>query len=135
MNLPFTLPDWLPWWAFLILAIPALLYGLAFLLMPFSVFGVKSRLDSLEAQLELIQEEIRNLSIRPAERSRGATVDDTPYDPLPRSRAKYQADSFVPPIPPPPSQPEFHPEQFREPMGRSRLPTRTPPRRIEPRLD
>ena len=64
MNLPFTLPDWLPTWAFLILALLALLYLFAFLLMPFSVFGVKARLEAMESQLEAVQEELRALSNR-----------------------------------------------------------------------
>ena len=62
MNLPFSLPDWLPGWAFLLLALPALLYLLAFLLMPFSVFGVKARLEAVEAQLDAMTEELRNLA-------------------------------------------------------------------------
>ena len=53
INLPFSLPDWLPGWVLLLLALPVLLYLLAFLLMPFSVFGVKARIESLEAQIEL----------------------------------------------------------------------------------
>src|SRR6202020_3085230 len=49
MNLPLMLPAWIPGWVVLILALPVLLYVLAFLLMPFSVFGVQARIESLEA--------------------------------------------------------------------------------------
>jgi len=64
MELPITLPDWLPDWAFLLLALPMLLYALVFMMMPFSVFGVKSRLEALEAQLAMLHDEIRVLSVR-----------------------------------------------------------------------
>ena len=46
-----TLPDWVPWWVPLVLLLPALLYGLAFLFMPFSVIGLKSRMEAIEARL------------------------------------------------------------------------------------
>ena len=45
LNLPFALPVWLPGWAIVLVALPVLLWGLAFLMMPFSVFGVKLRLE------------------------------------------------------------------------------------------
>jgi hypothetical protein len=66
MELPITLPDWLPDWAFLLLALPVLLYALVFMMMPFSVFGVKSRLEALEAQIALLHDEIRMLGMREA---------------------------------------------------------------------
>ena len=59
MSLPFTLPDWVPWWVPMVLLVPTLLYALAFLFMPFSVLGVKSRLESIEARLEDLQQEMR----------------------------------------------------------------------------
>jgi hypothetical protein len=58
------LPGGLPWWATLAILVPAALYGLLFLAMPFSVFGVKSRLEQMEARLDEIQEEIRGLAFR-----------------------------------------------------------------------
>ena len=64
MNLPFALPDWLPGWVVLLLALPVLLYLLAFLLMPFSVFGVKARIESLEAQIDSLHEDLRMISMR-----------------------------------------------------------------------
>ena len=54
MTLPFALPDWLPWWVPIVLLVPLLLYALAFLFMPFSVIGVKSRLELIEARLDEI---------------------------------------------------------------------------------
>jgi len=56
------LPDWLPWWVPLALLVPALLWALSFLFMPFSVFGVKSRLEVIEARLDEIQNESRRRS-------------------------------------------------------------------------
>ncbi len=69
MTLPFAmgtvpLPDWLPWWVPALLLIPCLLYALLVLLMPFSVFGLKGRLEGIEARLDEIQGEIRILSLR-----------------------------------------------------------------------
>jgi len=64
MTLPFPLPDWLPWWVPLVVLVPALLYLLLFLVMPFSVFGLKGRLDLIDARLDEIQGEIRALALR-----------------------------------------------------------------------
>jgi hypothetical protein len=64
--LPFALPDWMPPWAALIIAIVAALYALLFLIMPFSVFGVKGRIDALEAQIEQLHDEVRMLAMRAA---------------------------------------------------------------------
>ncbi len=57
------------------LLVPALLYALAFLFMPFSVLGVKGRLDAIEARLDEIQGEIRSLALRLPE-----SVHATDYD-------------------------------------------------------
>ncbi len=54
--------------------IAALLFGLMFLLMPFAVFGVKGRLDLMEARLDEIQGEIRSLALRLPEPG----LDDAP---------------------------------------------------------
>jgi hypothetical protein len=138
MNLPFTLPDWLPAWAFLLLAIPALLYLLAFLLMPFSVFGVKARLEAVEVQLDAVQEELRNLNLRVRGGVAKPYVDDGDgFDPLPNfgmlksSQPGYSEPRTSAPIPPPPFTPVVDP---REKPGAPRLPAR-PTRRTEPRLD
>ena len=64
MNSPLPLPDWVPWWVHLVLLLAILLFGLLFLLMPFSVFGVKARLEGVEARLDEIQGEIRSLALR-----------------------------------------------------------------------
>ena len=45
MQLPFTLPDWAPPWVGFVIIVVGVLFLLAFLLMPFNVFGLKGRLD------------------------------------------------------------------------------------------
>src|ERR1700735_2942168 len=64
MTIPLIFPDWVPGWAQLLVLILAIMLGLAFLMMPFSVFGVKSRLEGVEARLDEIQGEIRTLAHR-----------------------------------------------------------------------
>lgn len=70
-----TLPG-LPGWTGLVALLILLLFGLAFLVMPFSVFGVKSRLESMEAQLDEMQAELRGLSARLADAPRRVVMDD-----------------------------------------------------------
>ncbi|MDE2517425.1 MAG: hypothetical protein KGL12_15470, partial [Rhodospirillales bacterium] len=77
MTLPFALPDWLPWWVPILLLVPTLLYALAFLFMPFSVIGVKSRLEAIEARLDEIQGEIRHLALRLPEPARAPEYDES----------------------------------------------------------
>src|ERR1700722_17983373 len=103
MSLPFSLPDWLPGWAFLLLALPVLLYLLAFLMMPFSVFGVKSRIESLETQIDALHEDVRTMTMRAAgvlppaaEFDRYAT-NDVPHF----GRIKNSQRGYVEPEPPP----------------------------------
>ncbi|HEX3348215.1 MAG TPA: hypothetical protein VHS58_08960 [Acetobacteraceae bacterium] len=92
MNLPLALPAWLPWWVPVAVLIPALLYALLFLLMPFSVFGVKGRLDVIEARLDEIQGEIRALILRLPE-------GDPSYLDSPDSEPPLRQDG-PPPVPP-----------------------------------
>lgn len=77
MTSPLPLPEWVPPWAQLAILIAVLLFGLMFLLMPFAVFGVKGRLDLLEARLDEIQGEIRSLALRLPE----PDLDDAPAMP------------------------------------------------------
>ena len=58
----------LPAWSGLAVLLVLALFALAWLCMPFAVFGLKSRMEMLEAQLEDIQGEIRALAMRLAER-------------------------------------------------------------------
>ncbi len=125
MTLPFALPVWLPWWASLVLLVVVLLWGLAFLLVPFSVIGVKARLDGLEARLDEIQTEIRTLSLRLPEGGPAAPYEEVYPSPLsapPPPVASRR--SATPPIPP------LAVRRTAEPAPPPRV-----PRRVEPRFD
>src|ERR1700735_4719174 len=100
MTLPFTLPEWLPWWVPLVLLIPALLYALAFLFMPFSVIGVKGRLDVLKARLDEIQHDIRHIALRLPEVGQHVDYDEI-YHPVPQEQSRRAPVVARPPIPPP----------------------------------
>jgi hypothetical protein len=130
MTLPFTLPDWLPWWVPIVLLVPALLYALAFLFMPFSVIGVKSRLDVIEARLDEIQGEIRHLSLRLPEVTRAADYDEIyPSEPAVQPRR-------VPPVVTrPPIPPASHELEERDPREFSARDRRGGSGRSEPRVD
>lgn len=54
-------PEWMPLWFQLIIVGIVVIFGLCFLLMPFSVFGLKSRLTYLDHQMEDIQSQLRVL--------------------------------------------------------------------------
>lgn len=117
------LPGGLPWWVTLAILVPVALYALLFLAMPFSVFGVKGRMESIEARLDEIQEEIRGLSIRLGEPM--AT----------RSDLAMHDSSRPPPIAPAPVIEEPDLPRFRAtPPDTRRGPQARPPR-SEPRLD
>jgi ABC-type sulfate transport system permease component len=70
MTSPIAFPDWVPPWAQLLVLIVGILVGLAFLLMPFSVFGVKSRLETIEARLDARARQDRLGADRPPRRVR-----------------------------------------------------------------
>ncbi len=150
------LPDWLPWWVPLVLLLPTLLWALSFLFMPFSVFGVKSRLELIEARLDEIQNEIRHVALRlPTGGGPGPDYDDVypprmqeprtdrvmSRPPIPPARHElYSAQSLEAPSEPdggtfhepsledrPPPAPNARPVRRSEPVAR--------PVRAEPRLD
>jgi len=130
MTLPFTLPDWLPWWVPLVLLVPALLYLLAFLFMPFSVIGVKGRLDVLESRLDEIQHDIRRLILRLPEV--GQQVD---YDEIYRPE-QTEPSRRAPMITRPPIPPAAHDlENGDAGADRPAPPPHTRPARREPRVD
>lgn len=57
----FFFPEWIPWWLQLAIVGVIVIFGICFLLMPFSVFGLKSRLTYLDHQMEDIQAQLRVL--------------------------------------------------------------------------
>ena len=118
MTLPQLLPSWAPWWAQLAVIVLALLFGLLFLLMPFSLFGLKGRLDVIEARLDEIQGEIRSLALRLPE-PMGHRASDLGYDLhglTGRQAGRDAGASARPPIPPAPHVP---PRRTAEPAVRS----------------
>ena len=139
MDLPYSLPAWVPWWVNIAVLVPAILFLLAFVLMPFSVFGVKGRLEGIEARLDEIQGEIRSLSLRLPEPSGNRVTD---YDALPLAMpdAYHTPETYQPPEEPVRSRPPIPPAP-RYPMGDRATAPSAPPRwadprsRAEPRLD
>lgn len=105
----------LPDWAGLVVLVLVGLVGLAYLLMPFSVFGVKSRLDAIEAQLDEIQTEIRTLALRLPEPQRGRRppVEDDWAEPIaaPRRVEPEPGLRAAPPVPPPAAWPDRGPSR------------------------
>ncbi|MCS6931326.1 MAG: hypothetical protein NZM27_03845 [Acetobacteraceae bacterium] len=94
----------LPAWSGVVVLALLAVVALAYLLMPFAVFGLKGRLDRIEAQIEELAGEVRTLSQRLALGPRVAAAEDftphpavppaVPRDPPPPPR--------VAPVPPPP---------------------------------
>lgn len=140
MNMPIVLPDWVPWWVPLVVLVPALLYALAFLFMPFSVLGLKTRLESIEIRLDEIQAEIRHLTLRLPVGRQEVDFEDS-YVPLSNTKRRETPIVERPPIPPAvqdlynesrigerPPPPDTRP-------GRRQEPRIVRPQRSEPRID
>ena len=120
--LPF--PADLPWWATLAILVPVAIYALLLLAMPFSVFGLKSRLDQIEGQLEGIAEELRGISARLPNRAAAPAVA-VPASPVYREPALAAA--------PLPSAAEMAASM--RPLRAESDPEPAPRARAEPRLD
>jgi hypothetical protein len=133
MTLPFALPPWLPWWIPVLLLLAGLLYLLAFLIMPFSVIGLKGRLESIEMRLDEIQSEIRSLALRLPEPLRPTSDDELTLSYIKPPQWDDVRPSTRPPIPPAPAvsarrSPDQQPLRTRP---KEEAPQQT---RIEPRL-
>jgi hypothetical protein len=102
-----TIPG-LPDWTGLVLLVLLLLVALAYLLMPFSVFGVKGRLEAIETQLDEIQTELRTLALRLPEpgRRRPPVEDDWVEPPMSRRAEQEPPPRQAPPVPPPAAWPD-----------------------------
>ncbi len=97
----------MPEWTGLVGLLLLLLVGIAYLLMPFSVFGLKGRLESIEAQLDELQAELRALNLRPPGAGARALSDDWVEPPAAAGRmAPAREGRSSPPIPPPAAWPE-----------------------------
>jgi disintegrin/metalloproteinase domain-containing protein 1 len=130
MASSFGFPDWVPWWVQLLVLIVGILIALAFMLMPFSVFGVKSRLDGIEARLDDIQGDLRVLALRLQEAPRRPVVEENP---VPVAPPAYPAQARAAPA-------AWTPDGgVRRPIGAAAQPVRQEPAlsrpRAEPRLD
>lgn len=113
---------WFPWWAQLLAGVILLGLGVAYLLMPFSVFGVKPRLEEIELQLGEIRAELRVIAMR-------LSGDDVPRPARPTE--------FAPPPQPAPASPaSVAPVQGPAPMGPSRphVEPSAEPLRADPRV-
>jgi hypothetical protein len=98
MNFSQILPDWMPAWLQLLVVVVGIMLALCFVFMPFSVFGVKTRLEAMEARLDEIQGEIRMLALRLPEPGRLGSYDD---EPAVRRAAEPERELRArPPIPP-----------------------------------
>ncbi len=111
MTLPFDFPDWMPWWLQLLVVVAGALLGLALIMMPFSVFGVKSRLEAIEAQLDEVQAELRALVMRLPEPGR------EPYDAPALLRAAAPRETPRPPAPAPIPPASWEAEPARESLS------------------
>jgi hypothetical protein len=132
MNMPFVLPDWVPWWVPLVLLVPTLLYALAFLFMPFSVLGVKTRLEVIEIRLDEIQQEIRHLALRLPAGRQEVDFEDV-YAPIPHTRGRDAAIADRPPIPP--AAQDMYDDDDDGPVERPAPPPYARPRqRVEPQI-
>jgi len=124
----------LPDWAALILLVVGLTIVLAWVLMPFSVFGVKGRIEALEARLEVMHEELRQLNARLAQGHavRSADFAIPAESPILRADAAIMPEPRIaPPIPPPPVVPE---RSVRPASSQRPEPIVPQPGRAEPRL-
>src|SRR5471030_2308034 len=95
-----TLPELLPSLVPLVVLVLASLWALAFLFMPFSVFGVKSRLEIIEARLDEIQNEIRHVALRLPAGGLPAPDYDEVYPPRFQEPRPLDRVMSRPPIPP-----------------------------------
>lgn len=88
-----TLPG-LPEWTGLVALLVLLLLALCLLVMPFSVFGLKGRLDSIEAQLDDLRADLRVLAARQPE-PRRETWDAAPPPPVEQPSSSGRAEPRI----------------------------------------
>jgi hypothetical protein len=133
MNAFLSLPDWAPGWLGPVLMILGALFALAFLLMPFTVFSLKSRLDQIEMKLDELHAEFQSMTVAEPRTVRA------PPPAWPEPAAESDRYPVHPPIPPmvprgaavrPPEPP---PEPRRDPYRDQLRPTRSEPKLHWPR--
>ncbi|MDI2090745.1 hypothetical protein [Commensalibacter oyaizuii] len=118
-------PEWIPWWLQLTIVGIIVIFGICFLLMPFSVFGVKSRLTYIDHQMEDIQAQLRVLLKRmPDGRDRmefklqpiqtGETESYHSDNDKLRDKPTSNTEHYYPPVPPRSRQTRFDPPKQEE---------------------
>jgi len=105
------LPADLPWWAALAILVPAAIYALLLLAMPFSVFGLKSRLDQIEGQLGEIREELQAIAARfpapPQASPMTYRAADKPLEAVQEPMRPMRAEKEAEPVPRPRAEPRL----------------------------
>jgi hypothetical protein len=139
------MPEWVPWWVPLMLVVLGLFYALAFMVMPFSVLGVKPRLDAIEARLDEIQDDIRALAARLPGGPGPLDFEDVYAAPVKPSARAEPSPFDRPPIPPAVRNMYDDPDGYDGPIERPAPPPHlrpirreaavVRPERVEPRLD
>jgi len=102
-----TIPG-LPAWVALVLLAAIAVSILAFLAMPFAVFGVKSRLEAIEAELADLRADLRALVLDAPGSARPRAAVEVDYVAPPARvapRAPEPEPRMAPPVPPPPAKP------------------------------
>jgi len=135
MNEFLSLPDWAPGWLGPVLVILGALFALAFLLMPFTVFSLKSRLEQIELKLEDIHADLQALA---AAEPSGIVRSHYAWPDPAQAPAPVERMPVHPPIAPaPPRYQPDRPPSVRPPAGRvAAAPNRDEPRpRSEPKLN
>ena len=136
MNQMLNIPEWLPSWVQLVILVLILLWALSLLAMPFSVFGLKSRLEAIETRLDDIHAELRQIGARGISGGPVADYDDV----YPARMAEPRSvDRILSRPPVPPARHDLYPMHDPEPLGDPMLEDRAPPspnarpaRRAEP---
>ncbi|AOX17128.1 hypothetical protein [Kozakia baliensis] len=98
-----SLLEWMPLWMQLLLGLAGLALGLIFLLMPFSVFGVKSRLEEVELQLGEVRAELRVIAMRLARNGEEVGPSGEPIFVPPRRAGPPPPENAASSVPPDPT--------------------------------
>ena len=102
-----TIPG-MPSWVTLVLLVAIAVSILAFLAMPFAVFGVKSRLEAIEAELADLRMDIRTLARQASDGAIARAPVEVDYVAPPARTAPRSPEvepRIAPPVPPPPAKP------------------------------
>lgn len=97
----------LPAWVGFVLLLAIVVSALSLLAMPYSVFGVKSRLEAIEAEITDLRTEIRALVRQPSTAVPARATEEDWVGPPSRATARrVEEPRITPPVPPPPARVE-----------------------------